>query len=52
MKTEKRTPYESPQVEILSLRMEGTLLTLSETGESFGTPVDYDIVIGDWQWII
>lgn len=52
MKTQKRTLYESPKVEALSVRMDGTLLTGSETGESFNTPIDYDTVVGDWTWII
>ena len=51
MKKTTRTPYESPQVEILSIRMDGALLTISNTGESYKTPIDYDLGT-DWSWIL
>lgn len=52
MKKSTRAPYESPQAEILSLRLDRMLLTGSETGETFNNPVDYDLIVSDWTWII
>lgn len=52
MKKTTRTPYESPQADILSLRLDRMLLAGSETGESFNNPVDYDLIGSDWNWIL
>lgn len=50
----KRTLYESPQVEVMTLHPGSHILTVSDadTGESFNNPVDYDLISGDWTWII
>ena len=52
MKRCNQALYESPHVDVLDIRMDSTLLTGSETGESFNNPVDYDLTVGDWNWII
>ena len=52
MKQLKRTLYESPQVEVMTLHLGSQILTGSETGESFNNPVDYDLIGSDWTWII